>query len=134
MTDNLDTSPTPSRERDTPPREGTGLAAHMKLVYQVYYFPKDFRPYLVTQEQPYMDVRHIVRTRLAEIHDAGPTQVARVEFTIRGARDEMSPNAYQAIIHSRKVVNDWLRPHKPLLVKRVDRLIKSTKCKVLSVK
>lgn len=102
------------------------LAEHMKRVYQVFYFPKDFREYLVTRKEPYVDVRHIVRTRLAEIHGAGPARVARAESWLTGG----DPPNHSTIIHSREVTNEVLPLAQPLLIKRVERLIKSTKLKM----
>lgn len=98
------------------------LAEHMKRVYQVYYFPNDYREYLVTQAQPYMDVRHIIRTKLVEIHDAGPSAVARAEKNIGHPK----PPGYRTIIHSRKVVKQTISYCQPLLLKRVDRLVRVT--------
>lgn len=104
------------------------LAEHMKRVYQVFYFPKDFRAYLVTREEPYVDVRHIVRTRLAEIHGAGPAQVARAEAWLTGGE----PPNHSTIIHSREVVHEVLPIAQPLLLKRIDRLVESCRLKVKS--
>lgn len=97
------------------------LAEHMQRVYQVFYFPKDFRAYLVTRKEPYVDVRHIVRTRLAEIHQAGPMQVARAEAWLTGN----SPPSHSTIIHSEYVTNEVLPLAQPLLIKRVNRLVES---------
>jgi hypothetical protein len=95
------------------------LAEHMKRAYLVFYFPKDYRPYLVTRKEPYVDVRHIVRTRLGELHDAGPTAVARAEAAISG---KDAPK-HGTIIHSRYMTNEVLPMAQPLLIKRIDRLI-----------
>lgn len=96
----------------------------MQLVYQVYYFPRDYRPYLVTRKQPYMDIRHIVRTLLAQAHNAGPAEVARAETMIGQPGHSIT---HASISNSFTITRETIQPFQPLLVKRLHKLITETR-------